>query len=122
MDTEVSGFGVRITDREDQARPGKAAQITFTLIARFPPSKSPADRALGEYPTMQLAEARTKARHWRQLIAKGIDPKVQEERERQAELRRQRHTFEAVAEEFIAKHVGKLRTGDDIARDLRREF
>ena len=32
------------------------------------------------------------------------------------------HTFESVREEFIAKHVSRLRTGKYIAGDLRREF
>jgi integrase len=56
------------------------------------------------------------------MIQKGVDPKIAEQRERQAELRRQRHSFEVVAEEFITRHLSKLRTGNDIARDLRREF
>lgn len=95
MDTEVSGLGVRVTDK------GKR---TFILLARYPGSDNPTRRALGEYPTHSLAEARDKAREWRKWIAKGKDPKHEEERERLAELRKQADTFDFVVEKY-AKRV-----------------
>ena len=45
MDTDVRGFGVRVTDK---------GQRTFILIARYPGSTNPTRRALGEYPTLSL--------------------------------------------------------------------
>jgi hypothetical protein len=40
MDTDVPGFGVRVTER---------GQRTFILIARYPGSSNPTRRAIGEY-------------------------------------------------------------------------
>lgn len=113
MDAAVPGFGVRVTDR---------GRRSYFLLTRYPGSPNPTRRSLGEVGAIELALARQKARDWLTTIQKGIDPKIAEERDRQAELRRQSHSFGAVAEEFIAKHVSKLRTGKYIAGDLRREF
>ena len=49
MDSDVSGFGVRVTDK---------GKLTFFLLARFGSSNNPTRRALGEYPTDSLADAR----------------------------------------------------------------
>jgi len=76
-------------------------QITFALLARYPGSRNPTRRTLGEYPATRLEEAREKAGEWRKLIKRGIDPAIAEERERQAELRKRATTFAAVAEDFI---------------------
>ena len=65
MDAELNGFGVRVTDK---------GKITFILLSRYPGSNNPTRRALGEYPTDTLADAREKARQWRKWIEKGIDP------------------------------------------------
>ncbi len=70
MDTDVSGFGVRVTDK------GKR---TFFLLARYPGSDNPTRRAVGEYPTNSLANAHKKARKWRDWIKEGKDPKDEEE-------------------------------------------
>ena len=66
METELRGFGIRVTDK---------GQRTFILFTRYPGSTNPTRRALGDYPTMSLESARAKAKLWRELIAKGIDPK-----------------------------------------------
>lgn len=113
MDAAVPGFGVRVTDR---------GRRSYFLLTRYPGSSNPTRRSLGEVGAIELALARQKAREWLTTIQKGVDPKIAQERERQAELRRQSHSFETVAEEFITKHVSKLRTGKYIAGDLRREF
>jgi integrase len=100
-----------------------SGQITFTLVARYPGHQHPARRALGGYGELSLEQARTKARLWLELIRKGIDPKVKEEEHRQAELRKQAHSFVSVAEEYIA-HIKrqKQRRAYVVERDLRREF
>jgi Arm DNA-binding domain len=59
MDTDVPGFGVRVTER---------GRRTFILIARYPGSTNPTRRSVGEYPALSLEKARTRARHWRDLI------------------------------------------------------
>jgi integrase len=90
---------------------------TFVLRSRFPGSRHFTRRALGAYPALSLGDAREKAREWLQLIAKGIDPDVEAERARQAELRKQKHSFAQVAERFIDEAV----IGPDPQKPLQRQ-
>ena len=104
MDTAVSGFGVRVSENCK----------TFILLTRYPGSSNPTRRALGEYDVMSLEEAREKAREWRKLIKKGIDP-------RDVEERRLKTSFAAVADEFVVYiHRQKLRTADAMEHNLKR--
>jgi integrase len=112
-DGEVRGLGVRVSDK---------GQRTFVLIARYPGSDNPTRRALGEYPTLSLADARDKARHWRELIRRGIDPKVEEERARLAEIRKNAVTFGAVTEDFVRRHVKGHRQAREAERLLRKHL
>src|SRR6516164_1471007 len=121
-DSIVPGFGVRVNDERDPSRPGKAAHISFTLYTRYPGSSAPTRRALGRYPALSLEQARAKAAQWRELIAKGIDPAIEEERARLAERRKRANTFGAVAEDFIRDKVSAERAGRAVEGDLRREF
>jgi integrase len=113
MDGVVPGFGIRVTHK---------GQRTFILVARFPGSNNPTRRALGEVGAIGLADAREKARDWLKTLAKGIDPKDQEERDRAAELRKRKNTFAAVAEDFIREKLPEERKGKEVERDIRREF
>src|SRR5262249_26690253 len=113
MDTDVSGFGVRVTER---------GQRTFILIARYPGSPNPTRRALGKYPSFSLEKARERARHWRDLVRQGIDAKAEEERLRRQELRKQQTTFGAVAEDFIGRHVMGHRQAKVTEREIRKEL
>ena len=54
-DTVVPGFGVRVSE---------TGRRTFILIARYPGSKNPTRRALGQYGALTLEQARHKARSW----------------------------------------------------------
>src|SRR5262249_14286961 len=92
------------------------------LLARFQHGADPTRRALGAYPAISLAEARGKARKWRELIRRGIDPAQEEERERAAELRKQKTTFAAVAEDFIREKLPNESKGREVERDIRRVF
>ena len=119
-DADVHGLGVRTS---------KTGRRTFVLMARYPGSTNPTRRRLGTYPELTLAEAREKAKRWKQLIGRGIDPEVVEEEERQAELRKQAHTFAAVAEEYLRLEVigpdpnrPRHRKGSDVARDFQNVF
>ena len=60
MDTDVPGFGVRVTE---------VGQKSFILIARYPGSSNPTRRTVGEYPAISLQKARERAREWRELLA-----------------------------------------------------
>ena len=113
MDAVVPGMGARILG---------SGEKTFVLIARFPGSHNPTRRALGGYGELTLEKARGKARDWLELLRKGIDPKAEEDRHRQLELRRHKNSFDAVAEEFIKRHISKTRKAAIVERELRREF
>jgi Arm DNA-binding domain len=68
MDSDVPGFGVRVSE---------VGQKTFILIARYPGSKNPTRRALGEYPSLSLEKARERARDWRDLrFARELIPRL----------------------------------------------
>jgi hypothetical protein len=113
MDAVVPGFGVRVTD---------LGHSSFVLIARYPGSSNPTRRAIGEYGALSLEQARERARAWLEMIRKGVDPALEEERRRQSELRRQENSFAAVAEAFIAEKLPGERKGAEVERDIRREF
>jgi integrase len=113
MDTVVPGLGVRVTD---------TGQRTYMLRCRFPGSRHANRRAIGDCGAITLVQARDKAREWLELVRKGIDPQIAEERQRQAELRRHRNTFAAVAEDFIADKLPSERKGRECERDIRREL
>ena len=113
MDSDVPGFGVRVSE---------VGQKSFILIARYPGSPNPTRRALGEYPSMSLGEARERAKDWRALIRKGIDPKTEEARLRRLELRKQATTFASVADDFIERHVKGQRKAVDTEREIRKEL
>jgi integrase len=112
-DALVPGFGVRVTDK---------GRRTFVLIARFPGSKHPTRRAIGEYGAITLERARAKAREWIELIRGGTDPGIHEAQLRLAEQRRNDVTFAAVAEDFIKDKLASERKGREVERDIRREF
>lgn len=115
----------------DATQPGLAIRVTsggaktFVLRSRFPSSRPFTRRALGNYPTLSLHEARDKARDWLRLISKGIDPEIEAERARQEELRKQDDKFAAVAEAYISEKVIGPKPGDpkhrrwrETARDI----
>jgi integrase len=112
-DAEVRGLRVRVMP---------SGERSFVLLARFQPDANPTRRALGTYPALGLAAARDRARKWRDLIARGIDPAQEQERERAAGLRKQRVTFAAIAEDFIAEKLPGESKGREVERDLRRVF
>ena len=119
-DAQVAGFGVRYNDRTPPDR-------TFVLVTRYPGSKNPAPRAIGEYPTMELAKARETARKWREDIKAGIDPKdkaeaarLDAERAKREVERRQANTFRAAFEAFEQEHLSTLRTGEVVAGVVRK--
>ena len=116
QDSQVGGLGVRVMP---------TGVKTFILRRRYPGSKQPARRSLGSYGEMSLAQAREKAREWNALVKKGIDPALEESRQRQAaieaEKQRQSSTFGAAFEAYLERKASKLKSGPDIEREMRRE-
>lgn len=110
-DAQVSGFGVRVTDRGHKS---------FVLVTRYPDDPSrPVIRAIGDSPAMTLAKAREIAREWREDIRQGVDPKNKAEAaKRDAEAarregeRRKANTFRVAFDAFAQEHLATLRTGD----------
>ena len=112
-DGVVPGLAVRVSE---------TGRKTFVLLTRYPGSSNPTRRALGTYGALTLTKARDRARDWLELLRKGIDPRNEAERQRQAEQRQQRNTFAAVAEDFIKDKLPSERKGKEVERDIRREF
>jgi integrase len=113
-DAVVPGLALRVTDRGHK---------TFVLRCRYPLNpENPTRRALGDYGALTLEEARQKGRHWLELIGKGIDPKLAEERLRAEAQRRQVTTFGAVAADFLERHAAKFSRRKDAQRIIEAEF
>jgi hypothetical protein len=113
MDTQVPGLGVRITDKGHR---------TYILHVRYPDSLSPSRREIGRCADISLTDAREKARRWRQLIQKGIDPADQERRQRDAAIIKRKTTFAAVVDDFIRDKLSTERNGADAERQIRRDL
>ncbi len=127
-DTIVPGFGIRVYDAKDDdpARRGKAGKISFILYARFSPGAAPARRIIGVYPAISWRTRGASPGSGAAMIARGIDPRVveaaeREKAEREAALRI-RHSFAAVAEDFITDKLSQERSGKVTERDLRNIF
>jgi integrase len=112
MDALVPPLGIRPSGKD----------YHYAFVGRFPGSKNPTRRDLGKLGVIDLADVRDKARSWIALIERGIDPKIEEERQRQAKLRLQATTFAAVADEYLNGPVAKRRTASDTERLFRKEL
>jgi integrase len=113
-DTGMPGMAMLVTDRGHRS---------YVLVARYPSKPAhPTRRSLGDVGALTLEQAREKARAWRALIEKGVDPKAEEARQRAAALRQQRHTFAAVAAEFLDRHAAGLKKSVEARRIIEQEF
>jgi integrase len=115
-DSQVPGLIVRIATRRK----------TFMLHTRWPGAKHPTRRALGEYGTLTIDEARAVARQWFDLIRRGIDPAAEarrredEERKRgEAERVQQEGLFARVAEDYLKRRVAGQRRAREAERIVR---
>ena len=119
-DARLPGLRVRVSDRTREN--GRAGSISFVLYDRFPPSTKPTRRTLGSYPAISLADAREMARDWKSEIERGVDPKArmaaEEVSRAEAKSQPKLHTFNAVADQFLAMHVEELQLRS--AKEIRR--
>ncbi len=113
MDAMVPGFGIRVTETGSR---------TFILRTRYPGSDSPSRREIGKCDDITLSDAREKARQWRDLVRKGIDPADEEERQRYAVILKRQTTFAAVVEDFIRDKLPGERRGKATEREIRRDL
>ena len=114
-DAVVPGLGLRITDRGRRSffvmrRRAGGELVRHTL------------GVYGIYPTRTLVEARTKAREALEDLARGKYPREREEERLREEARRHKDTVAAVAEEFIKRHVARLRSRKQCEAIVRREL
>src|SRR6516162_1790594 len=125
MDDLTPRLGVRVLGTN--VRPS----YSFVLVSRFPGSSNPVRAALGTFvidPQDEAAEAaslkaaKVKARHWVELIDQGRDPRLEEARQREAQIRKNATTFGGVAEDFIRDKLPGERRGNHVAREIRNEF
>jgi integrase len=140
-DALIKGLRVRVGDEavERGRYQGKAASISFVLLARFPPSTAPTRRTLGRYERGQLDDgeatvgrgsltleaARNLAADWKATIRRGLDPAAEARKElATAEAVPEPETFERVAERFMTQHVkrNKLRSEGEIKRIIDKYF
>jgi integrase len=113
-DAIVPGLALRVTDRGHKS---------FVLVTRYPSNPvHPTRRALGDVGAITLEQARQKARGWLALIRRGIDPKIEEARERADAQRRQSNSFAAVADEFLERHASGLKKSAEAKRIIETEF
>jgi integrase len=120
-DSAIPGFCIRVTDK---------GAASFSIMRRC--NRKLIRRTIGiawhvPFPAGQplpysLADARDDARAMLHDIAKGVDPKVKREAAAAAAAAASADTFAAVAEEFIAKHVSKLRSAKHAEGAIRREL
>src|SRR3984893_3045940 len=107
----VPSFGVRVSEH---------GKLTFIVMRRL--RGKLARRMLGQYPIMTLATAREAALEALRDIDRGIDPKEKKAAACAADAHRRANSFASVAEEFIARHVAKLRSGPEVKAAIRREL
>ncbi len=117
-DQQLPGFGVRVQGRgptffcmRRQRGAGRPQAIRVTI---------------GPFPLLKLSEARERARLRLRDLYDGKDPRqhvqAEEMKQPQVEAGARAITVAAVVEEFITKHVSKVRTARAIELRIRREL
>jgi integrase len=120
-DTEVANFGIRVTD---------AGKISFIVMRRVDGKllrRVVAEHRVGaEYTEALLTRAREDARVALRDMGQGVDPKqkraIAKRKEAAEHAERHANSFSVVAEEFIKRHVSKLRSAEPMAAEIRREL
>jgi integrase len=130
-DTEVSNFGLRVTD---------AGKISFIVMRRVNGKllrRVVAEHRVGaEYTEGLLSKARADAREVLNEMRQGVDPKQKraqaiaaQERADKEKVERRANSFESVAEDFIKRYVLakdkgalKLKSGPEVAASIRRDL
>src|ERR1700712_118828 len=114
LDGLVPGLALLVTDKGAKS---------FVLIARYPlKPKNPTRRALGSYGALSLDDARERAREWLGLIRRGVDPRIEEGRQRASQKAGQANTFQAVAEAFLDRYASKLAKSGEARAIMEKEF
>lgn len=108
-DGQVAGLSLRVNADGSKV---------FTLVYRTPDGRQ-RRKKLGEYPALKLSKAREMARELRLAVAKGLDPKAEEERARREQAAERAQTFGALAEKYIRRLEQKVEDGERSPSHLR---
>jgi integrase len=92
----------------------------WLLNYKHPTKGTRTNLGLGQYPTLSLANARKKAFDAKELLAQGIDPKEEKNRQQQAHKAIHEHTFFNVSKRWF--EVKQDSVTDDYAKDLWRSL
>jgi integrase len=113
-DAFLPGFGVHQSE---------SGALAFYVGARWPTHPdSWTQRRVGKYPAMSLEQAREKAKGWLTMLDRGIDPRVQEIKERAAAQRAAVNSFAYIAGEFLDRYASKLVHAGKISTMVEKEF
>jgi integrase len=112
-DAALPSFGVRVTD---------TGRVSFFVMRRTSGDPKPVRVVLGSYPATSLSEARERAREALSQLSAGVHPLRQKAAQRAAEARLALCSVEAVAEDFIQRHIAKKRTAVVVSQLIRREI
>ncbi|MFZ3327922.1 MAG: integrase arm-type DNA-binding domain-containing protein [Methylocella sp.] len=110
-DAAVPSFGVRVSEH---------GKLTFIVMRRL--RGKIVRRMIGQYPVTTLAKAREGALEALRDFERGIDPKEKKEAKARADAHLRANSFSSVAEEFITRHVAKLRSAPEVEAAIRREL
>ena len=103
-----------------QLRVRSNGSMLWNFNYRDPVTKNRINMGLGTYPNLSLANARKKVVEARELLAQGIDPKVQRKADIEAKRAQTEHTLENVATAWfeLKKHSVTPAYAEDIWRSL----
>jgi integrase len=110
-DAAVPSFAVRVTER---------GKITFIVMRRL--NGKVMRWTIGRYPVMPLSEAREAALAALRDIGRRIAPKEKRTAQQRLEVQRKANSFGVVAEEFINRHVKRLKSAKDVIGVIRRDL
>jgi integrase len=120
--------GSRRFDVQDALVPGLIVHVTpsghktWMLKRRYPGSRYPTRRAIGEVGAVGVAQARAEARQWLDWLGRGIDPAHEIAEQKRRVVDDQALTFSVVAELYIKQRLAGQRQGERSAREIRKEL
>jgi len=113
FDSIVPAMALRVT---------AAGAKSFVVRARVKGQPEPIRVTIGDATAVKLSAARQEASDLLKVCRAGTDPREERKRQLAAQVERRANTFGAVAEEFIKRHVSKLRSKDGAEGVIRREL
>jgi len=124
-DALVPGLGIRVNDTTDDK--GNATSKTFLVVRRRPGDAYVTYAVLSQggvsrYPGKTLKAARAEAGEALAAISDGIKPRELAEEKRREEALLRQDTVAVVAEDFIKRHVAKMRSAQATEGTIRREL